>query len=73
MMVLVSGYPQQDGNNAGGGGGGGGQGKDCGVDCLRQVIPGHFQILCIVLLLINHVQVNQARIIQSMDSTSSAN
>ena len=73
MMVLVSGYPQQDGNNGGGGGGGGGQGKDCGVDCLREVIPGHFQTLCIVLLLINHVQVNQARIIQSMDSTSSAN
>ena len=37
MVVLAGGHPQ---NNANGGGGGGGAGEECGVECLREVIPG---------------------------------
>ena len=40
MLQLLQAAPQ---NNNGGGGGGGGEGKKgaaCGVECLREVIPG---------------------------------
>ena len=37
MLQLLQAAPQ---NNNGGGGGGGGNQDPCGVECLREVIPG---------------------------------
>ena len=35
MVVLAGGHPQNNG-----GGGGGGAGEECGIECLKEVIPG---------------------------------
>ena len=37
MLQILQASPQK---NNGGGGGGGNQGADCGVECLKEVIPG---------------------------------
>ena len=37
MLHMLEASPQ----NNNGGGNGGGKGKDCGVECLREVIPGN--------------------------------
>ena len=73
VVVMVGGMPQNNNNGGNNDNGGGEEGQDCGVECLKKVIPGDSFMIQINSYLLSLLQVNQRRTIPSMDKAFSVN